>query len=158
MSPQPRHRLAARACVCRAYALACALACAGAASTAAAQTPVFGVHVAGPVRASAAVGVWIGPDPRRDDASGAVALVEPGLHGGRVSLGYALALRGLGSFATARASALRTWRVVGGPRTYTGIEVQLLPIVAIGPRLGAFVPADRGPRRVLWLLDFGAGL
>jgi hypothetical protein len=140
----------------RAVALA---AFAGAAATARAQTPVVGVHVAGPVRASLAVGVWLGPNLRRDDAGGAIAVVEPGLHGGRLALGYAYALRGeMGSFVTARAAMLRTWRVTGGPRNYAGLEVQVLPIFAFGPRLGAFVPTDRGPRRVLWMLDIGAGL
>jgi hypothetical protein len=123
------------------------------------QTPVFGVHVAGPVSPSVAVGVWVGDDPRHDQSGGAIALVEPGLHGGRLSLGYAYALRGgFGSFVTARASLLRTWRVEGGPRNYAGIETQVLPLLAIGPRLGAFIPIDGGPRKVLWLLDVGIGL
>lgn len=139
--------------------LAPALALAAAATPLVAQTPVFGLHAAGPVRASAAVGVWLGADPRHDDASGAIALVEPGLRGGRASVGYAYALRGgMGSFVTARATALRTWRVVGGPRNLAGLEVQLLPLFALGPRLGAFVPMERGPRRVRWLLDIGVGL
>lgn len=130
-----------------------------AAIPAAAQKPVIGLHVAGPVRASVAVGVWLGPDPRKDDVGGVIALVEPGLHGGRASLGYAYALRGgMGSFVTMRATALRTWRAVGGPRNYVGAELQVLPILAFGPRLGAFMPTDRGPKRVLWMLDIGAGL
>jgi hypothetical protein len=135
------------------------LAALAAAGPAGAQRPVVGLHVAGPVRASLAVGVWLGPDPRKDDVGGAIALVEPGLQGGRASLGYAYALRGgMGSFVTGRVTALRTWRVVGGPRDYAGVELQVLPILAFGPRLGAFVPTDRGPRRVLWILDVGAGL
>jgi hypothetical protein len=127
-------------------------------SVAHAQQPVFGVHVAGPTRASASVGVWLGEDPRHDAASGAVLLVEPGLRGGRASIGYAYALRGgFGSFVTARATALRTWRSAGPPHTYAGGEVQVLPLLAVGPRLGAFVPT-RGPRRMLWILDVGLGL
>ena len=87
-----------------------------------------------------------------------MVLVEPGLRGGRVSLGYAYALRGgFGSFVTARATALRTWRTVGPPRTLVGGEVQVLPLLAVGPRLGAFVPT-RGPKRTLWILDVGLGL
>lgn len=140
-------------------ALATALATALLAATpSAAQQPVFGVHVAGPVRASVGAGVWLGEDPRHDAASGAVLLVEPGLRGGRASIGYAYALRGgFGSFVTARATALRTWRTVGPPITYAGGEVQVLPLLAVGPRLGAFVPT-RGPRRMLWILDVGLGL
>jgi hypothetical protein len=139
--------------------LLCAAALSVATSRALAQTPVFGLHAGGPVGASAAVGIWVGEDPRRDQAGGAIALVEPGLHGGRASVGYAYALRGgWGSFVTARATALRTWRRVGGPRNYGGLEVQVLPIFAVGPRVGAYVPADRGPKRVLWMLDFGVGL
>jgi len=130
---------------------------AAAPATLRAQTPVFGVHAGGPIRASLVAGVWIGDDPRREDANGVVAVVEPGLRGGRVSLGYAYAVSNLGSFVTARASALRTWRVPSGPRTYVGGEVQLLPLLAFGPRLSAFVPADHEPRRVLWLLDAGIG-
>jgi len=126
---------------------------------AAAQKPVFGVHVGGPVRASAAVGVWLGEDPRHDDASGALVLVEPGLRAGRLSLGYAYALRGgFGQYVTGRATALRTWRMNGGPRDYLGAEVQVLPLLAVGPRLGVFVPVDKGPKRVLWMLDVGVGL
>jgi hypothetical protein len=111
------------------------------------------------MRASAALGVWLGSDPRRDDASGAIALIEPGLHGGRASLGYAYALRGgMGSFVTGRVTALRTWRQAGGQRTYAGLEMQVLPLLAVGPRLGAFVPVDHGARRALWILDVGVGL
>lgn len=127
------------------------------ARSAAAQTPVLGVHAGGPIRASVVAGIWIGDDPRREDANGVVAVVEPGLRGGRVSLGYAYAVSNLGSFVTVRASALRTWRVPTGPRTYLGGELQLLPILAFGPRLSAFIPADRNPRRVLWVLDAGIG-
>ena len=130
---------------------------AAAAGPVGAQTPIVGVHAGGPIRASLVAGVWIGDDPRREDASGALMVVEPGLRGGRVSIGYAYALSTLGSFVTARASALRTWRVPTGPRTYLGIETQFLPLIAIGPRLSAFIPADRGPRRVLWMLDGGIG-
>lgn len=139
-------------------ALLLTIASAASASASGAQQPVFGVHVAGPVRASASVGVWLGEDPRHDAASGAVLLVEPGLRGGRASVGYAYALRGgFGSFVTARATVLRTWRSVGSPRTYAGGEIQILPVLAVGPRLGAFVPTN-GPRRVLWILDVGLGL
>jgi hypothetical protein len=131
----------------------------GATRPAAAQTPVFGVHGAGPIRASLAAGVWIGEHhPRHDEASGVIAVVEPGLRGGRASVGYAYSLSGLGSFVTARASVLRTWRMPTSPRTYAGVEVQLLPLFAVGARLSAFLPADRNPRRVLWLLDAGIGL
>jgi hypothetical protein len=146
---------------CRSIARLAALLVTAVAARAGAQTPVIGLHAGGPIRASAVVGVWVGENPRHDDASGALLLVEPGLRGGRVSIGYAYALRGgFGSFVTARATALRTWRAVGGPRDYAGAEVQVLPILAVGPRLGAFVPIDHGPRprRVLWMLDVGLGL
>jgi hypothetical protein len=76
-----------------------------------------------------------------------------------VSLGYAYALRGgFGSFVTARATALRTWRMPGGPRNYLGVEAQVLPLLATGPRLGVFLPTARGSMRPLWILDVGVGL
>jgi hypothetical protein len=140
---------------------ACALAAAGSAAAATmahAQTPVFGVHAGGPVRASIVAGVWLGDDPRHEDANGVVAVVEPGLRGGRVSLGYAYSVSTLGSFVTARATALRTWRVPTGNRNYVGLEAQLLPLLAIGPRLSAFVPTGHHPRKLLWMLDVGVGI
>lgn len=122
---------------------------------AAAQQLTGGWHMGGPVRASLAGGLLFQPR-QADDSRGVLALVEPGLRGGRISLGYEVAFGSLGTFVSGRASVLRTWKVTT-PRTYTGVELQLLPLFAMGGRLGAFVPTA-GPRRVLWIADVSLGM
>lgn len=138
--------------------LACAMALGAlllAARTASAQQLAGGLHVGGPVRASVAAGVLFQAH-NADEARGVVALVEPGLRGGRVSLGYELSRGQLGTFVGARASVLRTWHVAG-PQTYAGLELQLLPLFAMGGRLSAFVPTS-GPHSVLWIADVSIGM
>lgn len=122
---------------------------------AAAQQLTGGWHAGGPVRASLAAGLLF-QDLDADGARGVITLVEPGLRGGRVSLGYELGLGHLGTFVSGRASVLRTWKVTT-PRTYTGVELQVLPLFALGGRLGAFVPTQ-GTRRVLWIADVSLGM
>ncbi len=147
--PVPRH-LVGRVAIAAVAALA--------AAPAGAQRPVGGLHLGGPVGASVAGGVLLTPRDRGIPNLVPYVLVEPGLRGGRVSAGYGLALGGLGSFATARASLLRTWRVPT-PRSYVGAELQFLPLFAVGGRLGAFVPTGAGaPRRVLLMGDVSIGL
>ena len=84
-------------------------------------------------------------------------LVEPGLRGGRLSLGYAAATGSLGSFVSARASVLRLHEPEQWT-TYTGVEMQVLPLFATGLRLGAFRPTTRGRRGLLWIGDVSLGL
>lgn len=120
-----------------------------------AQQLAGGVHVGGPVRASVAAGVLFQAG-EANEARGVVALVEPGLRGGRVSLGYEVARGQLGTYFGARASVLRTWHVAA-QRTYAGLELQLLPLFAMGGRLSAFVPTS-GPHSVLWIADVSIGM
>ncbi len=138
----------------RVAVLVCALCLVVWARPAAAQRLAGGLHFGGPIRASAAGGVMFA-DPHADEPRGFFALVEPGLRGGRVSLGYEVSKGNLGSYASLRASLLRTWKAEP-ERTYAGGELMVLPLFAIGGRLGAFVPTS-GSRTVLWMADLSLG-
>ncbi len=119
-----------------------------------AQRLAGGLHIGGPIRASIAGGVMF-VDPHADEPRGFFALVEPGLRGGRLSLGYEVSKGNLGSYASLRASLLRTWKAEP-VKDYVGGELMVLPLFAIGGRLGAFVPTN-GSQRVLWMADVSLG-
>lgn len=120
--------------------------------------PVAGWHFFGPVRASVSAVLGVGTGDLAVPAPGSrfvLAIAEPGLRGGRLSLAYAQ-WGGFNGGLVARATALRFW---GGAahRTYAGAELQyVVSVLPLGIRVGAFRPAsgasDR-PRGVLWLAD-----
>lgn len=120
----------------------------------AAQHIAGGWHAGGPVRVSLAGGVLL--EPQHGEGRGTFLLLEPGLRGGRASVGYLLMKGNLGSGVSVRASVLRTWSIVA-PQTYAGGEVQILPLFLTGARLGGFIPTS-GPRRLLWIGDLSLGL
>lgn len=117
--------------------------------------PVAGWHALGPVllAVTAVAGFGTGdlnvPEPR---TTFVLAAVEPGIHGGRISLVAAHWLRWEGG-GILRATALRFW---SGDRTYLGGEAQwVISVLPLGIRVGAFRPTKDtpGPRKTLWLAD-----
>ena len=112
--------------------------------------PIAGLHVGGPVRASITSGIGlvsrVPGEPIR-----AFVFVEPGLRGGRLSVATGSSVGSLATAWTARASMLQLW--AGAPhKRYVGLELQLIPALGIGGRVGAFRPLT-GSRKILWIGD-----
>ena len=109
------------------------LSLAGVAPAQAGCEPTWGVRLSTPQIVSASAGVLIGeidapepPPPGTHLPHGMLLQVEPGLAGGKLSVGYA---KGLLPYAAGglKLSALRTWGhpLVAKPRaTYVGIEAE----------------------------------
>lgn len=120
--------------------------------------PVAGWHFFGPVRASVSGALGVGTGDLSIPAPGSrfvLAIAEPGLRGGRLSLAY-VQWGGFNGGLVARATALRFWG--GTPhRTFYGAELQyVVSVLPLGVRVGAFRPAPgmaERPRGVLWLAD-----
>jgi hypothetical protein len=107
-------------------------------------TPAFGLHYGSPLRASAAVGVFV--DHSKADEDGMVFLLEPGLAGVEASAGYYRTIGRFGTGYSAHAAVLRTggdpWNA--SPRTtYVGAELQLAFVLGVGARVGYFFRASR---------------
>ncbi len=153
----------ARALVASALVVAVCLMFAGPAQ-ATEWEPTWGVRVSSPQILSASVGVLVGSIERPPDAGnqmhiphGLLIQVEPGLGGGKASLGYAT---GLLPYAAAgvKASVLRTW---GRPlwtepgRTYVGLEAEASFFVKLSLGVLARVAGPSGGRV---LVTGGVGL
>jgi hypothetical protein len=124
----------------------------------AAQQLVGGLHFAGPVRASLAVGAAWSLQTAGDREHGPFLLVEPGLRGHRASAGYLVMFGPLGSFVSARGSWLQLRRGADR-REYVGIELQLAPIFVTGVRVGGFLPTGAdADRHVLLIADISLAL
>jgi hypothetical protein len=127
--------------------------------------PALGLRIGEPQQASVAVGVLAGSrwqSRGREHARDAALFVEPGLSGGRVSLGYGAYGRGLGSGGAIAATVLRTWRNPWGVKpnvTYAGGELFVWPLMFIGPRVGVFHSISPGNAANRWLfsVDLGVG-
>jgi hypothetical protein len=115
--------------------------------------PAAGLHVGHETGYSVVLG---GGPLIREDLTGEhqnralLALVEPGTRGGRLSLGYGGALGNLAGGWVLRGTFLQHWS--SSHERYGGIELSVLPILAAGIRVGAFLPALNG--RVRWTTDF----
>lgn len=129
--------------------------------------PAVGVHAGIPQKASAALGVLVGTDWKRNgrDHSRNVAIfAEPGLSAGRASLAYVQG--GYGQFGSGfgiAATVLRTWKAPLSTTTntsYMGGEVLLWPIVFIGPRIGLFrsITNIEASKKWFMALDLGIGI
>lgn len=100
-------------------------------------SPALGVHYGSPLRLSLAVGALVDASTHRND--GLLVLVEPGLQGSELSVGYFRMFGQLGSGYSLRAAALRT---LGEPwnaspnTTYVGGEGQLMLVFGVGLRAG----------------------
>lgn len=118
---------------------------------------VAGVHYGIPLKWSALLGLGLHVGEGRT----AFLAGEPGIGGWRVSAGYARMTTTLGTGFSVRASLLRTeqraWRAP--PDThFAGVEVQLFPLFALGPRIGMFVPLRNSSARRMLTADVGFAL
>ncbi len=133
----------------------------------AAMRPTWGVEAGSPQRVTATLGLLLG-DARGDgfELGRRVWLVQvqPGLGGGRISLGFAPFAAGssglLFAGAAVKATVLRTWgdpAGVPGGRTYAGVSLDAAWVVkgslGVMRRLGG-----GGPRDTLVTFGIGIGL
>jgi hypothetical protein len=122
--------------------------------------PMAGLHYDKPTKLSVALAVMRPTDTTQE--AWVFAAAEPGIAGGRLSVGYVTWFNEhFWTTTLVRATLLRTW---GSPWdapadvTYLGGELQLNPLFFLGLRAGLFFPAgdDRGgPRR---LTTFGVAI
>jgi hypothetical protein len=123
----------------------------------------LGIHIGGPIRASVGLGAGRRLSCSADDACSRETIgfvsAEPGLRGGRVSLGYGVRWGGLATSANVRATYLQRWGSASD-QDYVGFELSAAPIALIGFRLGAFRPASSGVAgsEILWMGNFSIGL
>ena len=116
-----------------------------------------GLHFGPPARASVALGVrrilehTVATKERYRDI---FVVIEPGIGGGRCSVGYADFGGNLGTGWTVRASALRRWRAASA--NYLGLEFST-HLLAMGPRLGVFRPVKPDAERLRLTADFSIG-
>jgi hypothetical protein len=121
-------------------------------------SPLAGWHFFGPVRASVTAVLGAGTSALMIPGMRSrfvLLMAEPGLRGGRLSLGVAQYIGWSGGLV-ARGTILRFWE--GAPhRTYYGAELQwIVSILPIGVRVGAFRPVrnEGEARDLLWMADF----
>ncbi len=111
----------------------------------------FGVHGGSPAGASVGVGVAYGP---AEDLRAMFLFAEPGLHAGRLSLGYSAITGNLATGVTVRASTMRVY-AGDDQRNYGGAEGQLVALL-VGVRMGLFHSLG-GSGRYLFTWDLGFG-
>jgi hypothetical protein len=127
--------------------------------------PTWSVRLSTPQIASASLGLVVGsidpPDPPPAGSHlshGLLLQIEPGVAGGKLSIGYA---RGLFPYAGAgiKASLLRTWGrpLVTEPRqTYAGLEIEASFFVNLG--LGVLWRVDGTAQAPRTMVTAGIGL
>ncbi len=127
--------------------------------------PMLGARFGTPQRLSLSAGVGIDLNPRvdADHASREILLaLAPGLGAERGSLTFVYSPGRFGGGIAAGASVVRTidhpWNAPENA-TYVGVDLAVLPIIAIGPRLGVLrrVSGNTTDRPWIWTLDFGFG-
>lgn len=127
--------------------------------------PFLGVRFGVPQRFSISGGLGLNLDPTDgpDQPSRELLLsLAPGMGAERASLTFVHSSGRFGSGIAGGATAIRT---VGRPwnapanATYVGVDLSILPIIGIGPRLGLLrrVSNPTDDRAWLWTLDFGFG-
>ncbi|GAC1652098.1 MAG: hypothetical protein NVS4B3_13850 [Gemmatimonadaceae bacterium] len=120
---------------------------------------LFGIHYGAPLKWSVLFGTSL---PFGSKSSNAFVAAEPGIGGWRASVGYAPTPSSLGAGYSARATALRTtdraWRA-DAQSTFVGVELQYLPMFALGARVGGFTRLNSGGgSRGLLTADVGFAL
>jgi hypothetical protein len=127
--------------------------------------PFLGARFGTPQRFSLSGGLGVDLDPSNDpdQPSREVLLsLAPGLGAERASLTYVYSTGRFGGGIAAGATALRTidhpWNAPANA-TYVGVDLAILPIIAIGPRIGLLHRVSRptNDRTWIWTLDFGFG-
>ena len=123
----------------------------------------IGIHIGGPIRASVGLGIGrrlsCSVDAACNRETIGFASAEPGLRGGRVSLGYGVRWGGLATAATARATFLQRWGSSSDDQL-VGLEMSAHPLALIGFRLGAFrtLRSSVAGSNILWMGNFSLGL
>ena len=127
--------------------------------------PFLGARFGTPQRFSVSGGMGLDLDPAAgpDQPSREVLLaVAPGLGAERGSLTFVYSPGRFGGGIAGGASVVRTidhpWNAPENA-TYVGVDLAVLPIIAIGPRVGVLrrVSGPTGDRPWIWTLDFGFG-
>ena len=118
---------------------------------------VGGLHVGSPSIVSLAVGGYrnLSRTAATEYTQDVFALIEPGVNGGRVSVGYGDSYGTFGTGWTMRASLLRTWRRENA--TYVGTEGSAM-VLGFGTRLGVFRRVDGGRAALRVTADLYFGL
>lgn len=123
----------------------------------------LGIHIGGPIRASVGLGagrrLTCSADPACNRETFLFTSAEPGLRGGRLSLGYGMRRGGFATAATARGTFLQRWGKSSDAR-YLGIEMSAHAVALIGVRIGAFRALNRDSvtSDILWMGNFSIGL
>jgi hypothetical protein len=127
--------------------------------------PFLGARFGTPQRFSVTGGLGIDLDPGAapDQSSREVLLaLAPGLGAERGSMTFVYSPGRFGGGIAAGASVVRTidhpWNAPANA-TYVGVDLAVLPIIAIGPRVGILrrVSGATNDRPWIWTLDFGFG-
>ena len=127
--------------------------------------PFFGARFGTPQRFSVSGGLGMNLDRGRDADQPSRELLlalSPGLGAERASLTYVYSTGRFGGGIAGGLTALRTidhpWNAPANA-TYMGVDLSVLPIIAIGPRIGILrrvsTPTDN--KAWIWTLDFGFG-
>jgi hypothetical protein len=127
--------------------------------------PALGLRVGIPQKASVAIGVVVGTewsDGGSERSRDVVLYVEPGLSGGRASLGFVTAGGNMGAGVGISATVLRTWKdpwSLNANTTFVGGEVWAWPMFFVGPRVGVFRSIGASSLRGWYMTaDVGFGL
>ena len=127
--------------------------------------PFLGARFGTPQRFSISGGLGLDLDPGAapDQSSREVLLAgAPGLGAERGSLTFVYSPGRFGGGIAGGASVVRTidhpWNAPANA-TYVGVDLAVLPIIAIGPRFGVLrrVSGAMNDRPWIWTLDFGFG-
>jgi hypothetical protein len=127
--------------------------------------PFLGVRAGTPQRLSVSAGAGLDLDPTADPGKRSrevLLALAPGLGAERASLTFVYSTGRMGAGIAGGLTALRTvdhpWNAPENA-TYIGADLSVLPIIAIGPRVGFLrrVSAPTSDRSWIWTLDFGFG-
>jgi hypothetical protein len=127
--------------------------------------PFLGARFGVPQRLSFTAGVGFGLGSPADPLQASHELllsVAPGLGAERASATYVYSTGRFGGGIAGGVSVLRTvhdpWQAPSNA-TYVGVDLSLLPFIALGPRVGLMrrVSIPTGDHAWLWTADFGFG-
>ena len=127
--------------------------------------PFLGARFGVPQRFSISGGLGLDLDPNsapNEPSRELLLALAPGMGAERASLTF---VHSTGRFGGGIAGGLTAIRTVSRPwnapanATYAGMDLSILPIIAIGPRIGLLrrVSAPTNDRAWLWTMDFGFG-
>ncbi len=127
--------------------------------------PFLGARFGTPARFSVSGGIGLNLDPGAEATQPSreiLLALAPGLGAERGSLTFVYSPGRFGGGIAGGASVIRTidhpWNAPENT-TYVGVDLAVLPIIAIGPRVGVLrrVSGATNDRPWIWTLDFGFG-